>query len=76
MTKAAAEEIYRMTGYRPQDVDVVELHDCFSCNELITYEALGLCQPGERGEGKERDYPSVFIIMIFAISVMIKSSKV
>ena len=32
----------------PRDqVDVVELHDCFSCNELITYEALGLCEPGK-----------------------------
>ena len=33
-------------GYSRDDVDVVELHDCFSTNELITYEALGLCQPG------------------------------
>ena len=31
---------------RRTDVDVVELHDCFSANELITYEALGLCEPG------------------------------
>lgn len=33
-------------GLSPKDVDVVELHDCFSCNELITYEALGLCGVG------------------------------
>lgn len=47
MTKRAAEEIYRKTGYRPDNIDVIELHDCFSCNELITYEALGLCAPGK-----------------------------
>ena len=32
---------------KPQDVDVIELHDCFSANELITYEALGLCPLGK-----------------------------
>ncbi|XP_071983295.1 sterol carrier protein 2 [Engystomops pustulosus] len=37
-------------GVRPQDVDVIELHDCFSANELITYEALGLCPLGSAGE--------------------------
>ena len=31
-------------------MDVIELHDCFSCNELITYEALGLCPEGKAGE--------------------------
>src|SRR5690606_7289800 len=31
------------------DVDVMELHDCFSINELLTYEALGMCEPGESG---------------------------
>ena len=35
------------TGLKPSDVQVVELHDCFSANELITYEALGLCAPGQ-----------------------------
>jgi len=34
-------------GLSRDDVNVVELHDCFSCNELITYEALGLCPPGK-----------------------------
>lgn len=50
MTKAAADRIYAKTGIRPCDVQVVELHDCFSANELITYEALGLCGPGEAGK--------------------------
>lgn len=47
MTKNAAEKVFTSTNYRPTDVDVVELHDCFSVNELITYEALGLCPPGQ-----------------------------
>lgn len=50
MTKTAAEKLFSKTNYKPQDVDVVELHDCFSANELISYEALGLCQPGKAGE--------------------------
>lgn len=50
MTKNAAAKLFGKTNYKPQDVDVVELHDCFSANELITYEALGLCEPGKAGE--------------------------
>lgn len=50
MTKPAAEKLYHKTGIFPRDVDVVELHDCFSVNELLTYEALGLCEPGKGGE--------------------------
>ena len=34
----------------PNDVQVVELHDCFSTNELLTYEALGLCAEGLKNE--------------------------
>lgn len=50
MTKNATEKLFRKTTYKPTDVDVVELHDCFAANELITYEALGLCPPGKAGE--------------------------
>lgn len=46
MTKLASEKLFAKTHYKPQDVDVIELHDCFSTNELITYEALGLCPVG------------------------------
>jgi acetyl-CoA acetyltransferase len=46
MTKAAAEEVYEQAGIGPEDVDVVELHDCFSANELLTYEALHLTPEG------------------------------
>lgn len=47
LTKAASHEVYGQAGISPSDVDVVELHDCFAHNELITYEALGLCREGE-----------------------------
>jgi len=50
MSKKAAEDVYRQSGMGPQDVQVIELHDCFSANELITYEALGLCPVGKAGE--------------------------
>ena len=50
MTKKAAEKVYTQSGLGPENVDVVELHDCFSCNELITYEALGLCPVGQAGK--------------------------
>ena len=42
----AARQVYEQAGISPQDVDVVELHDCFAQNELLTYEALGLCPVG------------------------------
>jgi acetyl-CoA acetyltransferase len=50
LSKAAAQKVYEQSGLGPENVDVVELHDCFSCNELITYEALGLCPEGKGGE--------------------------
>jgi acetyl-CoA acetyltransferase len=46
MTKEAAKEVYEKSGVGPDDVDVIELHDCFTANELLTYEALGLCAGG------------------------------
>jgi len=46
MTKTAARRVYEAAGIGPDDVDVIELHDCFAQNELITYEALGLCPEG------------------------------
>jgi acetyl-CoA acetyltransferase len=47
MSRQAAEKVYAKSGLGPQDVDVIELHDCFSANELITYEALGLAEEGK-----------------------------
>jgi len=47
MSHEAARQVYEAAGIGPEDIDVVELHDCFAQNELITYEALGLCGLGE-----------------------------
>ncbi|MFC4784004.1 lipid-transfer protein [Nocardioides sp. MAHUQ-72] len=46
VTRRAAAEIYAAAGVEPADVDVVELHDCFTVNEVLSYEALGLCDEG------------------------------
>lgn len=46
MTAAAAKQVYEAAGIGPRDIDVIELHDCFAHNELITYEGLGLCPLG------------------------------
>ncbi|KAI5612592.1 non-specific lipid-transfer protein, partial [Silurus asotus] len=50
MTRLAAKKCFQTAGLKPADVDVIELHDCFSANELITYEALGLCPEGKAGD--------------------------
>ena len=47
MTRRAAHEVYELAGIGAEEVDVVELHDCFTTNEVITYEGLGLCAEGE-----------------------------
>ena len=47
MTRRASASVYEQAGIGPQDVDVIELHDCFTTNEVITYEGLGLCADGE-----------------------------
>ncbi|MFV8187556.1 MULTISPECIES: lipid-transfer protein [unclassified Streptomyces] len=50
MSREAARQVYERAGLGIEDVDVVELHDCFSVNELLTYEALGMCAEGESGK--------------------------
>jgi acetyl-CoA acyltransferase len=47
MSTKAANAVYAQSGLTANDVDVIELHDCFSANELLTYEALGLAAVGE-----------------------------
>ncbi|MED3663012.1 lipid-transfer protein [Ureibacillus terrenus] len=47
MSRRAARKVYETAGLGPDEVDVIELHDCFTPNEVITYEALGLCDEGE-----------------------------
>jgi acetyl-CoA acetyltransferase len=46
MAKAAADQVYEAAGIGPEDIRVVELHDCFTTNELLTYEVLGLTPEG------------------------------
>ncbi|PQP24917.1 lipid-transfer protein [Rhodococcus opacus] len=55
MTRTAAARVYEQAGIGPDDIDVIELHDCFSTNELLTYEALGLCGEGEGGKLVDND---------------------
>lgn len=50
MSKRAARAALAEAGVQPTDVKVVELHDCFSANEMITIDALGLCEPGKAHE--------------------------
>ena len=50
MSRAAARRVYEASGLGIEDVDVVELHDCFSINEILTYEALGMCADGGGGK--------------------------
>ena len=44
MTRHAAKQVYEAAGIGPEDVQVVELHDCFTPSEVITYEGLALCK--------------------------------
>ena len=46
MTQAAAQHVYEAAGIGPENIKVLELHDCFTSNEVCTYEALGLCAEG------------------------------
>ncbi|MGH8083283.1 MAG: lipid-transfer protein [Lysobacter sp.] len=46
MSREAARQVYERSGIGPDAVDVIELHDCFTANELLTYEALELCGEG------------------------------
>jgi len=49
LTHNAAQKAYEMAGLGPDDVDLVELHDCFATAELLHYENLGLCKGGDAG---------------------------
>jgi acetyl-CoA acetyltransferase len=46
LTKAAAKQAYEQAGVGPEDLDLIELHDCFATAELVHYDNLGLCEPG------------------------------
>ncbi len=53
-TKAATQAAYREAGLGPQDMDLAEVHDCFSINEIIAIEDLGFCKKGEGGKFVEQ----------------------
>jgi sterol carrier protein 2 len=47
LSEKAAKKVYEQAGLGPADVQVCELHDCFTTNEVLTYEAIGLCREGD-----------------------------
>jgi len=49
-TRMAAKKAYEMAGVGPQDINLVELHDCFATAEILHYENLGLCKDGDAGK--------------------------
>ena len=49
VTRLAAKAAYEQAGVGPEDVNLVELHDCFATTEIVHYENLGLCKDGEAG---------------------------
>jgi acetyl-CoA C-acetyltransferase len=56
VAQKAGEQAYKMAGVTPDDIDVAEVHDCFTIAELMAYENLGFAKPGEGREliqGKE-----------------------
>ncbi len=55
MSRLAADKVYAQSGLTADDVDVIELHDCFATNELLTYEALGLAEEGKGGKLIDND---------------------
>jgi acetyl-CoA C-acetyltransferase len=50
VTKLASKQAYEMAGIGPKDIDVAELHDCFTIAEIMAYEDLGFCSPGKGGQ--------------------------
>jgi acetyl-CoA C-acetyltransferase len=58
-TERAAADAYRRAGRGPEDVDVVELHDCFTIAEIIATEGLGLFEPGMGGPAAEKGWTSL-----------------
>lgn len=65
MTAKAAKQVYEESGIGPDDIDVVELHDCFTANELLTYEALGLCGEGHAEQfiwDEDNTYGGKFVV--------------
>lgn len=58
-TQEAAKVAYEMAGIGPDDIDLAELHDCFTITELLTYEDMGFCKKGEGGKWIEEGHPTL-----------------
>ncbi|CAG1000813.1 acetyl-CoA acyltransferase [Myxococcaceae bacterium] len=58
-TRRAAAKAYEMAGISPQDLDLVELHDCFATAEILHYENLGLCAEGEAGRAIDEGWTAL-----------------
>ena len=58
-SRHASSTAYERSGYGPDDIDVAEVHDCFSITELITYEDLGFAEQGKGGEFVEEGHASL-----------------
>ncbi len=58
-TRKAAREAYEMAKIKPDNIDIAELHDCFTIAEIIAYEDLGFCKPGKGGEFIEKGIPTL-----------------
>lgn len=63
-TRLAAQKAYAEAGIMPKDIDLMEVHDCFTISEILALEDMGLCKPGEAGElvmsgriGRDGDVP-------------------
>lgn len=52
--KLASKTAYEMADVKPEDIDVAEVHDCFTIAEIIAYEDLGFCKPGKGGQLAEK----------------------
>ncbi|GAB3114834.1 lipid-transfer protein [Aestuariicella hydrocarbonica] len=65
MTRRAAQSVYEQAGFGPEEVQVVELHDCFTTNEVVTYEGLALCPEGgatEFVDNGDNTYGGKFVV--------------
>jgi acetyl-CoA C-acetyltransferase len=57
--KAAAQDAYKMANLKPKDIQVAEVHDCFTISEIIAYEDLGFCRAGQGGKFVDSGTPSL-----------------
>jgi acetyl-CoA C-acetyltransferase/acetyl-CoA acyltransferase len=58
-TKRASRSAYEMAGITPKDIDLAEVHDCFTIAELLAYEDLGFCEKGKAGQFIEEGHTQI-----------------